>query len=80
MLAMNDASDQPREPKLLDRVGIAVRTRRLSRRTEDAYVGWIRRFILFHRKRHLREMGADEVGAFAQSTEPDFAAVSVTRK
>jgi integron integrase len=38
--------------------------RRYSRRTERAYVGWIRRFILFHGKRHPREMGEPEVVAF----------------
>jgi integron integrase len=51
-------------PKLLDRVRAAVRTRHYSRRTEDAYVGWIRRFILHHGKRHPAAMGADEVNAF----------------
>ena len=42
----------------------AARLRHLSRRTEETYVGWIRRFILFHDKRHPREMGAPEVVAF----------------
>lgn len=51
-------------PKLLDRVRLAIRTRHLSLRTEQAYVQWIRRFILFHDKRHPKEMGADEIGAF----------------
>lgn len=51
-------------PKLLDRVRAAVRARQYSRRTEDAYVMWIRRFILFHGKRHPSSMGADEVNAF----------------
>ena len=41
-----------------------IRTRHLSLRTEQAYVQWIRRFILFHDKRHPKEMGADEIGAF----------------
>jgi len=41
-----------------------VRLRRLSPRTESAYVHWIRRFILFHRKRHPDEMGSSEVVAF----------------
>ena len=36
-------------PKLLDRVRDAVRTRHYSRRTEEAYIGWIRRYIVFHR-------------------------------
>jgi integron integrase len=38
--------------------------RHFSLRTEEIYVGWVRRFILFHGKRHPREMGAAEVGAF----------------
>ena len=42
----------------------AARLRHLSRRTEDAYVGWARRFILFHGKRHPQEMGAPEIVAF----------------
>ena len=44
------------KPKLLDRVRDAVRVRHLSYRTEQAYVDWIRRFILFHNKRHPNEM------------------------
>jgi integron integrase len=54
-------------PKLLDRVRHAIRLRHYSRRTEDAYVGWIRRFIVFHGKRHPRELGAPEVTAFLSS-------------
>lgn len=51
-------------PKLLDRVRAEIRVRHYSRRTEDAYVHWIRRFIVFHGKRHPREMGAAEVVRF----------------
>jgi len=54
----------PRPPRLLDRVRTALRARHGSRRTEKAYVGWIRRFILFHNKRHPAEMGAAEVTHF----------------
>ena len=54
-------------PKLLDRVRAATRLRHLSRRTEKAYVAWIRRFILFHAKRHPVEMGADHVTRFLSS-------------
>ena len=53
--------------RLLDQVRDALRTRHYSRRTERAYVGWIRRFILFHGKRHPAEMGATEVEAFLSS-------------
>lgn len=43
---------------------MALRTRHCSLRTEKAYVGWIRRFILFHGKRHPAEMGAEEITRF----------------
>jgi integron integrase len=52
------------KPRFLDMVRAALRTRHYSRRTEDAYVAWIRRFILFHDKRHPAEMGAPEVSRF----------------
>jgi integron integrase len=51
-------------PRLLDRVRAAIRVRHYSIRTEQAYVQWIRRFILFHRKRHPAEMGGAEVATF----------------
>ena len=51
-------------PRLLDIVRERIRARHYSPRTERAYVGWIRRFILFHHKRHPREMGEAEVVAF----------------
>jgi hypothetical protein len=57
-------SSENRQPRLLDLVRQAIRTKRYSIRTKGAYVQWIRRFIVFHHKRHPREMGADEVGQF----------------
>ena len=48
-------------PKLLDRVRHAIRTRHYSRRTEQAYVDWIRRYIVFHRVTHPAQMGASEI-------------------
>src|SRR5689334_12061184 len=51
-------------PRLLDAVRAAIRLRHFSYRTEKAYVDWIRRFILFHQKRHPRDMGGPEVAAF----------------
>ena len=51
-------------PKLLDQVRDAVRVRHYSIRTEDAYVNWIKRFILFHGKQHPRELGTAAVSAF----------------
>ena len=54
-------------PRLLDRVREATRLRHYSERTEQAYVAWIRRFIVFHGKRHPRELGEREVTAFLSS-------------
>jgi integron integrase len=64
MSYINRLSDNTRKPKLLDQVRLAIRTRHYSIRTEEAYVQWIKRFILFHHKRHPKEMGADEVSQF----------------
>ncbi len=50
--------------RLLDQMRAATRRLHYSIRTEEAYVGWARRFILFHDKRHPVEMGAPEVVAF----------------
>lgn len=47
-----------------DRVRQALRTRHYSPRTEDTYVGWIKRFILFHNKRHPDELGERDLSAF----------------
>ena len=51
-------------PKLLDRVRHKIRLRHYSLRTEQAYLDWIRRFILFHGKRHPETLGAPDVEAF----------------
>jgi integron integrase len=51
-------------PKLLDHLRLEIRGRQLSRRTEKAYAGWVRRFVLFHGKRHPREMAEAEVNGF----------------
>lgn len=56
----------PPAPKrrLLDQVRDAIRARHYSYRTEEAYIGWIRRYILFHGKRHPLEMGKPEIEQF----------------
>jgi integron integrase len=54
----------PQKPRLLDRVRDEIRKRRYSRRTEKSYIGWIRRFVLFHDKRHPAEMGEAEISRF----------------
>ena len=53
-------------PRLLTRVREAIRTRHLSPRTEEAYVFWIRRYFLFHGKRHPAELGGAEVTRFSR--------------
>jgi integron integrase len=55
---------EPRPKKLLDQVRDALRLKHYSIRTEGSYVNWIRRYILFHGKRHPNEMGSAEVEAF----------------
>ena len=51
-------------PRLLDRVRLVIRSRHYSRRTEQAYVHWIRRYIVFQGKRHPSTMGAAEIAEF----------------
>jgi integron integrase len=58
------AQTQNRKVKLLDRVREASRFKNYSVRTEQAYVDWIKKFIIFHGKRHPNTMGADEVRGF----------------
>jgi integron integrase len=50
--------------KLLDQMRLVLRLKHMSIRTEDTYVHWVRRFILFHHKRHPQDMGATEIRAF----------------
>lgn len=56
--------EEPRPPRLLDQIRHAIRLRHYSIRTEDTYVDWARRYILFNGKRHPAAMGAAEVQAF----------------
>ena len=59
------------KPKLLDQVRAAVRLRGYALRTEQAYVAWCRRFILFHGKRHPVELGPEAVTAFLSHLATD---------
>ncbi|MBI3799796.1 MAG: phage integrase N-terminal SAM-like domain-containing protein [Deltaproteobacteria bacterium] len=59
------------QPKLLDRVRAAIRPRHYSLRTEDTYLHWIQRFLLFHGQRHPAEMGAKEIGQFLSALAVD---------
>ncbi|MFQ5680422.1 MAG: integron integrase [Gemmatimonadota bacterium] len=51
-------------PKLLEQLRMAIRRRHYSRRTEEAYAHWVRRFVRFHGLRHPSGLGHDEVTAF----------------
>ncbi|MBD1995111.1 integron integrase [Leptolyngbya sp. FACHB-541] len=55
---------QPPPKKLLDQVRDAIRLKHYAYRTEETYVQWIRRYILFHNKRHPKDMGRAEIEAF----------------
>jgi len=64
MPQINHSYQGSQKPKLLDQVRFAIRAKHYSLRTEEAYVLWIRRFILFQNKRHPKDMGAEEVRQF----------------
>ena len=61
---MSELPKKPQEKRLLDQVRDTIRLKHYSIRTEEAYVNWIRRFILFHDKRHPNDMGGKEIEAF----------------
>lgn len=64
---MNSSLSGPAEaskPKLLDQIRQLMRLRHYSLRTEEAYIGWIRRYILFHGKRHPRDLAEEDIGKF----------------
>jgi len=52
------------EKKLLEQIADKIRMKHYSRKTLTAYVGWSKKFILFHRKRHPREMGTEKIGDY----------------
>jgi len=64
MTQINHVYQGSQKPKLLDQVRYVIRAKHYSLRTEEAYTQWIRRFILVHNKRHLKDMGAEEVSQF----------------
>lgn len=60
----SDKNTTAKPPKLLDQVSDKLRVKHYSIRTEQAYVGWIKRYIFFHDKRHPKDMGARDIEAF----------------
>jgi len=69
----------PQPPRLLDQVRDAIRVRHYSYRTEKAYVDWIRRFILFHGKRHPAQMAGKEVADFLSHLARDRQVAAATQ-
>ena len=62
----------------MSEVRAAIRVRHYSIRTERAYMDWIRRFILYHGKRHPRDMGESEVAAFLSHLPVDGGVAAAT--
>ena len=58
------ASSSAQPPKLLDRLREALRSRHYSRRTEQTYCHWVKRFIYFHNLRHPAQMAEPEINAY----------------
>jgi len=56
--------NQPAKPKLLDQLRDCIRLKHYSRRTEDVYLDWAKRYILYHNKTHPQEMGKLEIEDF----------------
>ena len=67
------------EPKLLDKVRSELRTKHYSKKTEEAYTNWIKTFILFHNKRHPKDMGAEEIKAFINNLATNHHVSSATQ-
>jgi len=64
MVQSHGTHSQHQPPKLLEQVRAAIRARHYSLRTEETYLRWMKRFILFHGKRHPCDMGGQEVQQF----------------
>ncbi len=74
-----DAPLSPPPARLLDRVRDKIRLKHYSIRTEQAYVDWIRRFIVFHGKRHPSALGAPDVEAFLTHLAVDCTVAAATQ-
>ena len=61
---MKEQGAAPRPRKLLDQVRDALRLKHYAYRTEQTYVDWVRRYILFHNKTHPKDMGENEIQEF----------------
>lgn len=75
-----DSGGTPRkQPKLLDQIRIAVRTRNYSIRTERTYVDWAYRYIVFHDRRHPGELGAADINRFLSHLAADLNVAASTQ-
>ena len=66
-------------PRLLDQLRCVLRKKHYRLRTEEAYVAWSRRYILFHQKRHPRDMGVAEIETFLTHLAVDRQVAAATR-
>jgi integron integrase len=66
-------------PRLLERVRWHLRVKHYSLRTEQSYIDWIRRFILFHKKRHPDGMGENDIAAFLTHLAVDLNVAASTQ-
>ncbi len=71
--------DQPHPPRLLDQVRARIRLKHYSIRTEQAYVDWIKRFVIHHGKRHPAELGATHVEEFLSWLAVERSVASATQ-
>ncbi len=76
---LDGVSVAEQKPRLLDQVRNRLRVKHYALRTEQAYVDWIKRFILFHGKRHPAEMSAPEVEAFLTHLAVDLKVSAATQ-
>jgi integron integrase len=79
MAAMVTSLPAANKPKLLDQVRDVIRRKHYSIRTEQAYVDWIKRFIIYHDKRHPAEMAEEEVAQFLTHLARDRGVASSTQ-
>ncbi|MGB7412669.1 MAG: integron integrase [Thermosynechococcaceae cyanobacterium] len=68
---MSLLQSHPQAPRLLDQVRQVAQLKHFSYRTEESYIYYIRQFILFHHKRHPKEMGIDEIRAYLSHLATD---------
>ncbi len=64
VFSLSNVEQSKNKPKLLDQLSDSIRLHQYSMATERSYVHWVRRFILFHGKKHPKTMGKEEIEAF----------------